>query len=136
MKVSSQFHPRKMAGAIAGLIQDHQHAEIQAIGAGSLKQAVKSMAIAKYYLQKDGLKIVFTISMVDVDIVDRRITGIRFTVKPASASPTSISPGLDDWIKMRGRASPASNLHATISCACVLDRISLALLSIQNIHAN
>lgn len=84
VKVSSQSHPRKTAGAIAGLIRDQKHVEIQAIGAGAINQAVKSMVAAQYYLQEDGIQIAFTVSMVDVEIVDRFVTAVRFSVEPNS----------------------------------------------------
>jgi stage V sporulation protein S len=36
-----------VAGAIAGVVREHQHAEVQAIGASAINQAVKAIALAK-----------------------------------------------------------------------------------------
>ena len=47
LKISSKSNPNSVAGAIAGLIKESQKAEMQAIGAGALNQAVKAVAIAR-----------------------------------------------------------------------------------------
>ena len=46
LKVSSKSNPNSVAGALAGVLREKGNAEIQAIGAGALNQAVKSIAIA------------------------------------------------------------------------------------------
>ena len=43
LKISSKSNPNSVAGAIAGLIKESQKAEMQAIGAGALNQAVKAV---------------------------------------------------------------------------------------------
>lgn len=47
MKVSVKSNPNSVAGALAGFIREQGKAEIQAIGAGALNQAVKAVAIAR-----------------------------------------------------------------------------------------
>ena len=46
LKISSKSNPNSVAGAIAGLVKESNKAEMQAIGAGALNQAVKAVAIA------------------------------------------------------------------------------------------
>lgn len=47
LKVSSKSNPSKVAGAIANVFRTDETVEIQTIGAGSLNQAVKAIAIAR-----------------------------------------------------------------------------------------
>jgi len=41
LKVSAKSNPNSVAGALAGTIRENGKAEIQAIGAGTLNQAIK-----------------------------------------------------------------------------------------------
>lgn len=82
IKVSGKSRTAAVAGAIAGVIREKQHAEVQAIGASAINQAVKAMALAKNYLVEDGYDIVFVPEFVDVEIDDKVRTAIRFTVVP------------------------------------------------------
>jgi stage V sporulation protein S len=47
IKVSANSRTAAVAGAIAGVVRDHHRAEVQAIGAGSVNQAVKFMVEPK-----------------------------------------------------------------------------------------
>ncbi|HHV27300.1 MAG TPA: stage V sporulation protein S, partial [Tissierellia bacterium] len=46
LKVATKSSPNSVAGALAGVLREKGAAEIQAIGAGALNQAVKAVAIA------------------------------------------------------------------------------------------
>ena len=46
IKVSAKSRTASVAGAIAGVIREHGRAEVQAIGAGAVNQAIKAVAIA------------------------------------------------------------------------------------------
>ena len=70
------------AGAIAGVMRESQHAEVQAIGAGAVNQAVKAIVIAKGYLAEEGVNITCVPSFVDVDIDDQERTANRFVIEP------------------------------------------------------
>jgi len=58
IRVAAQSRSTAVAGAIAGVVREHGRAEIQAIGAGAVNQAVKAAAIARGFLELDGLDIV------------------------------------------------------------------------------
>jgi len=92
IKVSSQSRSTAVAGAIAGIMREEGYAEIQAIGASALNQAVKAIAIARGYLAEDGFDLVVTPSFTEVDIEGAERTAIRLAVfkRPASliAPPT------------------------------------------------
>lgn len=87
IKVSARSRTAAVAGAIAGVMRDSQHAEVQAIGAGAVNQAVKAMIIAKGYLAEEGVHIIFTPSFVDVDIDEQERTAIRFSIEPRNEQP-------------------------------------------------
>ncbi len=82
IKVSGRSRTAAVAGAIAGVVRDYQRAEVQAIGAGAVNQAVKAMALAKSYLAEDGYNVIFIPEFVDVVIEDKIRTAIKFTVEP------------------------------------------------------
>lgn len=46
IKVSASSRSTAVAGAIAGVVREHGRAEVQAIGAGAVNQAIKAAAIA------------------------------------------------------------------------------------------
>jgi stage V sporulation protein S len=82
IKVSGKSRTAAVAGAIAGVVREYKHAEVQAIGASAINQAVKAMALARTYLTEDGYNIVVIPEFVDVTIDDKVRTAIRFTVEP------------------------------------------------------
>ena len=57
IKVSANSRTSAVAGAIAGVIREHKRAEVQAIGAGAVNQAVKALVLATGYLKNDGIDI-------------------------------------------------------------------------------
>ena len=71
---------RPCVGAVAGVIREHKHADIQAIGAGAVNQAVKALVLAKGYLAEDGLSIYCIPEFVDVDIEGKVRTAIKLVV--------------------------------------------------------
>ena len=46
IKVCATSRTSAVAGAIAGVFREHKHAEVQAIGAGAVNQAVKALVLA------------------------------------------------------------------------------------------
>lgn len=45
LRVSTKSNPNSVAGALAGVLREKGTAELQAVGAGALNQAVKAVAI-------------------------------------------------------------------------------------------
>ena len=82
LKVSSKSSPSSVAGAIAGMIKDGVHVEIQSVGAGAVNQAVKAIAIARGFLSPIGIEIVCIPAFADIDIDGETRTAIRFVVEP------------------------------------------------------
>jgi len=82
IKVSGTSRTSAVAGAIAGVVREHKRAEVQAIGASAINQAVKAMVLAKGYLANDGIFIVCIPEFVDVQIEDKVRTAVKFVVEP------------------------------------------------------
>lgn len=82
IKVSARSRSTAVAGAIAGVMRQHNIAEVQAIGAGAVNQAVKALAIARGYLERDEMDIVTTPYFTEVDIDGQERTAVRFRVEP------------------------------------------------------
>lgn len=81
IKVSANSRSTAVAGAIAGVVREQKHAEVQAIGASAVNQAVKAIAIANGYLNLDGISIVCVPSFTEVDIDGHERTAVRLSIK-------------------------------------------------------
>jgi stage V sporulation protein S len=82
IRVAARSKSTAVAGAIAGVVREHGRAEIQAIGAGAVNQALKAIAIATGFLALDGMEVVCIPTFADVDIGGQERTAIRITVEP------------------------------------------------------
>lgn len=81
LKVSSKSVPTSVAGAIAGVLQERGTAEIQAVGAGAANQAIKSVAIARTYMQEIGVDLVCIPEFTSVVINNEDRTAIKLIVE-------------------------------------------------------
>jgi stage V sporulation protein S len=82
IKVSATSRTSAVAGAIAGVVREHKRAEVQAIGAGAVNQAVKALILATGYLKGDDIFVVCMPEFVDVEIEDKVRTAIKLVVEP------------------------------------------------------
>jgi len=82
IKVSANSRTSAVAGAIAGVVREHKRAEVQAIGAGAVNQAVKALVLAIGYLRNDTIDVVCVPEFADVTIDDKVRTAIKFVVEP------------------------------------------------------
>lgn len=80
LKVSAKSNPSSVAGALAGVIREEGRAEIQAIGAGAVNQAVKAIAIARGFVAPQGIDLVVVPAFADVEIDGEERTVIKFVV--------------------------------------------------------
>ena len=80
IKVSANSRTAAVAGAIAGVMREHKHAEVQAIGAGAVNQSVKALVLAKGYLASDGIEITCMPEFVDVEIEGKVRTAIKLVI--------------------------------------------------------
>jgi stage V sporulation protein S len=85
IKVSAHSRSTAVAGAVAGVIRDHHYAEVQAIGASAVNQAIKAIAIARSYLALDGIDIVCQPEFVEIQIDGQERTALKLVVEPRNA---------------------------------------------------
>lgn len=81
IKVAATSRSTAVAGAIAGVIRMKGHVEVQAIGAGAVNQAMKAAAIARGYLELDGIDLVVIPSFVEVSVDDQERTALQLIVE-------------------------------------------------------
>ncbi|HEX9332277.1 MAG TPA: stage V sporulation protein S [Anaerolineales bacterium] len=82
IKVSANSRTSAVAGAIAGVVREHKRAEVQAIGAGAVNQAVKALVLATGYLKNDGIDVTCVPEFADVQIDDKVRTAIKLVIEP------------------------------------------------------
>jgi stage V sporulation protein S len=82
IKVSATSRTSAVAGAIAGIVREHHRAEIKAIGAGAVNQAIKALVVATGYLRLDGIHVRCVPEFADVTIEDKVRTAIKLVVEP------------------------------------------------------
>ena len=82
IKVSANSRTSAVAGAIAGVIREHKRAEVQAIGAGAVNQAIKALVLATGYLRNDGISVACVPEFADVAIDDKVRTAIKLVIDP------------------------------------------------------
>jgi stage V sporulation protein S len=82
LKVSTKSNPNSVAGALAAIIKEKNIAEIQAVGAGAINQAVKAIAIARGFIAPSGKDIVCVPAFTDIQIDGEERTAIKLIVQP------------------------------------------------------
>ncbi|WP_019584731.1 stage V sporulation protein S [Deinococcus apachensis] len=81
LRVSGKSRPNAVAGAVAGLLRSQGQVEVHAIGPAAVNQAVKALAIARGYLEADGLDLTVQPAFVKLDLADEERTALTFSVK-------------------------------------------------------
>jgi stage V sporulation protein S len=82
LKVSAKSNPNSVAGALAGVLRVRGEAEIQAIGAGAINQAVKAVAIARGFVAPSGIDLICIPAFTDIQIDGEERTAIKLIVQP------------------------------------------------------
>ncbi len=81
LKVSSKSSPNAIAGALACVLREAGHAEIQVVGAGALNQAIKAVAIARGYVAPGGYDLVCIPAFADITINGEERTALRLIIQ-------------------------------------------------------
>jgi stage V sporulation protein S len=82
LKVSAKSSPNSVAGALAGVLREKGAAEIQAIGAGAINQAVKAIAIARGFVAPSGMDLICIPAFTDIMIDGEERTAIKLIIEP------------------------------------------------------
>lgn len=82
LKVSAQSQPKSVAGALAAVLRENCVAEVQAVGAGAVNQAVKAIAITRGFVAPNGIDLVVVPAFSAIEIDGEERTAIKFIVEP------------------------------------------------------
>lgn len=82
LKVSAHSNPKSVAGALAAVLRDKGTADVQAVGAGAVNQAIKSIAIARGFVAPNGVDLITIPAFAEIIIDGEERTAIRFIVEP------------------------------------------------------
>lgn len=82
LRVSATSNPKSVAGALAAVLRERGEAEVQAIGAAAVNQAVKAIAIARGYVAPNGIDLVAVPAFAEIQIDGNDRTAIKFVVGP------------------------------------------------------
>ena len=82
LKVSAKSNPNSVAGALAGVLRERGKAEMQAVGAGALNQAIKAIAIARGFVAPSGMDLVCIPAFIDIQIDGEERTAIKLMIGP------------------------------------------------------
>ena len=81
LRVSTKSNPNSVAGALAGVLREKGTAELQAVGAGALNQAVKAVAIARGFVAPSGTDLVCVPAFADIEIDGEERTAIKLIIE-------------------------------------------------------
>ena len=82
LKVSAKSNPNSVAGALAGVLREHGRAEMQAIGAGALNQAIKAVAIARGFVAPSGMDLICITAFIETEIEGGQRTALKLLIEP------------------------------------------------------
>jgi len=82
LKVSASSSPKSVAGALTAVLRENGRAEVQAVGAGAVNQAVKAIAITRGFVAPNGIDLVMIPAFAEIDIDGETRTAIKFVVEP------------------------------------------------------
>ena len=109
LKVSAKSNPNSVAGALAGVIRENGSAEMQAIGAGALNQAVKAVAIARGFVAPHGVDLICIPAFTDIKIDGEERTAIKLIVEPRLAHRSGDIQAIQ--VRFRSEIRMPSDLH-------------------------
>ena len=81
LRVSTKSNPNSVAGALAGVLREKGTADLQAVGAGALNQAVKAVAIARGFVAPSGIDLVCVPAFADIEIDGEERTAIKLIIE-------------------------------------------------------
>ena len=81
IKVASSSNVSSVAGAITNLMRNQSFLEVSTVGAGSLKQAIKAIAIARGFLTPSGIDIYVIPSFKEISIEGKEKTAIKLRIE-------------------------------------------------------
>ena len=81
IKVASSSNVSNVAGAISNIMRNQSFLEVSTVGAGSLNQAIKAIAIARGFVAPAGKNLVCIPAFTDIVIDGDERTAIKLIVE-------------------------------------------------------
>ncbi|HCC07973.1 MAG TPA: stage V sporulation protein S [Clostridiales bacterium] len=81
LKVAAKSNPNSVAGALANTIREKGTAEVQAVGAGAINQAVKAVIIARGYIAPAGIDLICIPAFTEIQIDGEERTAVKLIVE-------------------------------------------------------
>jgi stage V sporulation protein S len=81
LRVSTKSQPKSVAGAIAAMVNEYHKAEIIAVGAGAVNQAIKAIAITRGFMAPRGIDLVVIPAFANVEIDGVTRTSIKLFIE-------------------------------------------------------
>ncbi len=81
LKVAAKSNPNSVAGALANTIREKGMAEVQAVGAGAINQALKAIIIARGYVAPAGIDLICVPAFTEIQIDGEERTAIKMIVE-------------------------------------------------------
>ncbi|HAN09991.1 MAG TPA: stage V sporulation protein S [Clostridiales bacterium] len=81
LKVAAKSNPNSVAGALANTIREKGTAEVQAVGAGAINQAVKAVIIARGYVAPAGIDLICIPAFTEIEIDGEERTAVKLIVE-------------------------------------------------------
>ena len=81
IKVASSSNVSSVAGAITNIMRNQSFLEVSTVGAGSLNQAIKAIAIARGFLTPSGIDIFIIPSFKEITIEGKEKTAIKLIIE-------------------------------------------------------
>jgi stage V sporulation protein S len=78
LRVSAGSNPQSVASAIAHAVYEHKSVKLRAVGAGSVNQAVKGIAIARGYVAPRGYDLACKPGFTTIESRDGEISAMVF----------------------------------------------------------
>ena len=82
LKVSAKSQPKSVAGALSAVLRENVSAEVQAVGAGAVNQAVKALAITRGFVAPSGIDLICVPAFTDIQIEGEERTAIKLIIEP------------------------------------------------------
>lgn len=82
LKVSAKSNPKSVAGALAAVLREKNLAEVQAVGAGAVNQAIKAIAITRGFVAPNGIDLIAIPAFAEIVIDGEERTAIKFIIEP------------------------------------------------------
>jgi stage V sporulation protein S len=80
IKVGSKSGVRGVAGSIAYAVRDGKTPILTTIGAGAVNQGMKALAVARRFLEDEGVDLVSSPSFVELEVNGEECTALEFEV--------------------------------------------------------